>query len=105
MNGIYEITLRLPNIDELLCSPVSLYPKRTLKTDTEEFNVDEAKGLPRKAAINLKVHLALSKIKYKDDIVPAIRRHFCYREEQEQININAFLSMGGEIFSLHRMIQ
>ena len=105
MNGRSEITLHLPNINELLRSPVSLYRKRTLKTDTEEFNVDEAKGLPRKAAINMKAHLALSKIRYKDDIVPAYRRHFCYRRDQPQKNINAFLSMSGEYFSLHRMIQ
>jgi len=84
MNATSEIRLQLLNINELLRSPVSLYRKRTLKADAEEFIVEEAQALPRKVAMNMKVHLAFSEIKYKDDIAPAIHRHFYYRREQSQ---------------------
>jgi len=60
MNGMSEISLNLLNTNELLRSPVSFHRKRTLKTDAEELIVEEAEALPRKAAINMKVHLALS---------------------------------------------
>jgi hypothetical protein len=79
-----EIKLQLININELLRSPISLYRKRTIKSDAEEFIVEEAEALPRKAAINMKVHLALSEAKHKDEIAIAIHRHFCYRREQSQ---------------------
>ena len=92
-----EIKLQLLNIKELLRSPVSLYRKRTLKADAEEFIVEEAEALPRKAAINMKVHLAFSEIKYKDDIAPAIHRHFCYRREQAQKKHKRMLHYGGRI--------
>ena len=92
-----EITLNLLNINELLRSPVSLYRKRTLKTDAEEFIVEEAEALPRKAAINMKVHLALSEVKHKDDIAPAIHRHFCYRREQSQKKYKRILQYGWRI--------
>jgi len=82
MNNTGEIQLKLQNINELLRLPVSFYIKSSLNTDAEEFIVEEAEALPPKAAINIKVHLALSEVKHKDDIAPAIRRHFCYRKEQ-----------------------
>ena len=63
MNNTAEIKLQLLNINELLRLPVSFYLKSTLKTDAEEFIVEEAEALPRKAAINIKVHLALSEAK------------------------------------------
>src|SRR5690348_591305 len=77
-----EITLHLVSINELLRSPTSLYSKRTLKSDAEKFIVEEAETFPRKSAINMNVHLASSEVKYKDDIAPAIHRHFRYRGEQ-----------------------
>ena len=97
MNGTVEIKLQLLNINELLRSPVSLYRKRTLKADAEEFIVEEAEALPRKAAINMKVHLAFSDIKCKDDIAPAIHRHFCYRREQSQKKYKRILQYGWRI--------
>ena len=97
MNRMSEITLNLLNINELLRSPVSLYRKRTLKTDAEEFIVEEAEALPRKAAINMKVHLAFSEIKHKDDIAPAIHRHFCYRREQSQKKYKRIFQYGWRI--------
>lgn len=97
MNGTEEIKLQLLNINELLRSPVSLYRKRTLKTDAEEFIVEEAEALPRKAVINMKVHLALSEVKHKDDIAPAIHRHFCYRREQSQKEFKRIFQYGWRI--------
>lgn len=97
MNETTEIRLQLLNINELLRSPVSLYRKRTLKTDAEEFIVEEAEALPSKAAINMKVHLTLSEVKYKDDITPAIHRHFCYRREQSQKKYKRIFQYGWRI--------
>jgi hypothetical protein len=97
MNVSPEIKLQLLNIDELLRSPGSLYRKRTLKADAEEFIVEEAEAIPRKAAINMKVYLAFSEIKYKDDIAPAIHRHFCYRREQSQKKYKRILQYGWRI--------
>jgi hypothetical protein len=97
MNVSPEIKLQLLNIDELLRSPGSLYRKRTLKADAEEFIVEEAEAISRKAAINIKVHLAFSEIKYKDDIAPAIHRHFCYRREQSQKKYKRILQYGWRI--------
>ena len=97
MNVSPEIKLQLLNINELLRSPGSLYRKRTLKADAEEFIVEEAEAIPRKAAINMKVHLAFSEIKYKDDIAPAIHRHFCYRREQSQKKYKRILQYGWRI--------
>ncbi|HMK03386.1 MAG TPA: hypothetical protein VK489_04310 [Ferruginibacter sp.] len=97
MNGTSEIKLQLLNINELLRSPGSLFRKRTLKTDAEEFIVEEAEALPRRAAINMKVHLALSEVKHKDDIIPAIHRHFCYRREQSQKKYKRTLQYGWRI--------
>lgn len=92
-----EIILRLQSINELLRSPVSLYRKRTLQKDAEEFIVQEAESLPRKGAINLKVYLALSEVKYKDDIAPAIHRHFSYRRDQTQKKLKSILQYGWRI--------
>lgn len=97
MNGSLEIKLQLLNINELLRSPISLYRKRTLKSDAEDFIVEEAETLPRKGAINMKVHLALSEVKYKDDIALAIHRHFCYRREQSQKKFKRVLQYGWRI--------
>ena len=94
MNGKSEIILNLLNINELFRSPVSPYRKRTLKNDAEEFIVEEAEFLPRKGVINMKIHLALSELKYKDDIAPAIHRHFCYRREQSQKKLKRVLQYG-----------
>ena len=91
------IILRLVSIHELLGSPDSLYRKRTLKSDVEEFIVEEAEDLPRKNAITLKVHLALSEVKYKDAIGPAIRTHFCYRREQSQKKFKRVMQYGWRV--------
>ncbi|MBN8570741.1 MAG: hypothetical protein J0M18_14030 [Ignavibacteria bacterium] len=92
-----EITLRLVSINELLRLPVSLYRKRTLKSDAEEFIVEEAEALPHKTAINIKVNLASSEVKYKDDITLAIQRHFCYRRAQAQKRFKRVLHYGWRI--------
>jgi len=97
MNAVSEIRLQLLNINELLRSPVSLYRKRILKSDAEEFIVEEAEALPPKAIINLKVHLALSEAGYKDAIGGAIHRHFCYRREQSQKKYKRILRYGWRI--------
>lgn len=97
MNVTSEIKLHLLNINELLRSPTSLYRKRTLKTDAEEFIVEEAEALPRKGSITLKVDLALSAIEHKDDIGPAIHQHFCYRRKQSQKKYNRILKYGWRI--------
>ena len=97
MNNNVEIQLQLPDINELLRLPVSLYNKRTLETDAEEYIVEEAEALPPKAAINIKVHLALSEVKHKDDIAPAIRRHFRYRKEQSQKEYKGIFKYGWRI--------
>ena len=89
MNNNAEIKLQLPDINELLRLPVSLYNKRTLETDAE--------ALPRKAAIHIKVYLASSEAKHKDDIAPAIRRHFCYRKEQSQKEYKGIFRYGWRI--------
>jgi hypothetical protein len=97
MNNTGEINLQLQNINELLRLPVSFYIKSTLQTDAEEFIVEEAEALPPKAAINIKVHLALSEVKHKDDISSAIRRHFCYRREQSQKEYKRIFKFGWRI--------
>lgn len=97
MNSTAEIKLQLLNIHELLRSPISLYRKRILKTDAEEFIVEESEGLPRKAAINIKIHLAVSEVKHQDDIAPAIHRHFCYRREQAQKKFKRIFQYGWRI--------
>jgi hypothetical protein len=84
MNATPEIKLQLQNINELLRSPGSTYRKRTLKADAEEFIVEEAEAYPRKAELNLKIYLALSEVKHKDDIAPAIHNHFLYRRTQSK---------------------
>jgi hypothetical protein len=94
MSRAAEITLQILNINELLRSPISPYRKRTLRSDAEEFIFEEAEALSRKTAINIKVHLALSEIKYKDDIATAIHRHFCYRREQSQKELNRVFQYG-----------
>lgn len=97
MNNTTEIKLQLQNINELLRLPVSSYIKSTLQTDAEEFIIEEAEALPLKAPINIKVHLALSEVKYKDDIAPAIRRHFSYRREQSQKEYKRIFKYGWRI--------
>ena len=92
-----EIILHLVNINELLSSPSSLYRKRTLKGDAEEFIVEEAEALPRGSPITLKVHLASSEVRYKDAIGPAIHTHFCYRREQSQKKFKRVLQYGWRI--------
>jgi hypothetical protein len=94
MNRSSEITLRLLNINELLRSPFSLSRKRILKSDAEEFIVEEAEALRRKDAINMKINLALSEVKHKDDIAPAIHKHFCYRREQSTKKYKRILQYG-----------
>lgn len=97
MNGTAEIKLQLLNINELLRSPISLYRKRILKTDAEEFIVEEAEGLTRKASIIIKVHLPLSEVKHQNEIAPAIHRHFCYRREQAQKKYKRIFQYGWRI--------
>jgi hypothetical protein len=82
MNSNAEIKLQVQNINELLQLPVSFNIKNTLKTDAEEFFVEEAESFPGKAPIFIKVSLALSEMKHKDDIALAIQRHFGHRREQ-----------------------
>jgi hypothetical protein len=98
MNGTSEIKLNLLNIHELLRSPFSLTRKRILNNDAEEFIVEEAEALPRKGAINMKIHLALSEAKHKDDIATAIHGHFCYRREQSQKKYKRILQYGWRTF-------
>jgi len=97
MNNTTEIKLQLQNINELLRLPVSIFLKSTLQTDAEEFIIEEAEALPPKAAINIKVHLASSEVKHKDDIAPAIRRHFSYRREQSQKEYKSIFKLGWRI--------
>ena len=97
MNSTAEIKLQLLNIHELLRSPVSLYRKRTLKTDAEEFIVEEVEGLPCKVSITMKVHLALSEVKHKDEIAAAIHSHFFYRREQAQKKYKRIFQYGWRI--------
>ncbi|MGL6269217.1 MAG: hypothetical protein ACRC2O_14895 [Chitinophagaceae bacterium] len=97
MNNNAEIKLPLQNINELLRSPVSIYLKSALITDAEEFIIEEAEALPAKALININVHLALSEIKHKDDIAPAIHRHFSYRKEQSQKEYKRIFKYGWRI--------
>ena len=97
MNGAPQIKLQLLNITELLRSPSSAYRKRTLKSDAEEFIIEEAEALSSKGAINIKVFLAFSEHKYKDDIATAIHRHFCYRKEQSQKKYKRTLQYGWRI--------
>jgi hypothetical protein len=97
MNNTAEIKLQLLNINELLRLPVSFCIKSILQTDAEEFIVEEAEALPGKAAINIKVHLASSEAKHKDDIPSAIRRHFCYRREQSQKEYKRIFKYGWRI--------
>lgn len=92
-----EITLRLVTINELLVSPNSVFRKRTLKSDAEEFIVEEAEAFPRKSAIIVKVHLAFTEVKYKDIIGPAIHAHFHYRREQLQKKFKRVLQYGWRI--------
>ena len=97
MKNTEEIKLQLLNINELLRSPVSIYLKGTITTDAEEFIVEEAEALPPKVPININVLLTLSEIKHKDDIAPAIRRHFCYRKEQSQKEYKRIFQYGWRI--------
>ena len=97
MNNTAEIKLQLLSINELLRLPVSIYLKSALTTDAEEFIVEEAEALPGKIAINIKVNLAKSEFKHKDDIAPAIRRHFCYRKEQSQKEYKRIFKYGWRI--------
>ena len=92
-----EISLTILDINELLRMPVSLFCKRTLENDAEEFIVQEAESLPRNNTISVKIHLAASEAKYKDDIAPAIHRHFCYRKDQSQKKIKQTLRYGWRI--------
>ena len=92
-----EIKLQLLNINEMLRLPPSNYLKSAITTDAEEFIVEEAEVLPTNAPININVHLALSEIKHKDDIAPAIRRHFCYRKEQSQNEYKRIFKYGWRI--------
>ena len=98
MNVTPEIKLQLQTINELLRSPGSLYRKRILKADAEEFIVEEAEAHPRKAAINLKIYLALSEVKHKDDLAPAIHNHFRYRRKQSQKKYQRIIQYGWKIF-------
>ena len=100
MNEMPEISLNILNISELLRSPLSPFGKRTLKTDAEEFLVDEAKAFPRNDVISIRVDLALSEIKFKDDIAPAIHRHFRYRREQSQKEYKRTLRYGWRILCI-----
>jgi hypothetical protein len=97
MNNTTEIKLQLQNINELLRSPVSIFLKSALTTDAEEFIVEEAGAIPTKTAIHIKVHLALSEVKHKDDIAPAIHRHFSYRKEQSQKEYKSIFKYGWRI--------
>jgi hypothetical protein len=97
MNTTGEINLQLQNINELLRLPFSSYIKSTLQTDAEEFIIEEAEALPPKAPINIKVHLPLSEVKHKDDIAPAIQRHFSYRREQSQKEYKRIFKFGWRI--------
>ena len=97
MNNTAGIKLQLQNINELLRLPVSFYIKSTLQTDAEEFIIEEAEALPPKAAINIKVHLAFSEVKHKDDIASAIHSHFRYRKEQSQKEYKRIFKYGWRI--------
>ena len=92
-----EIILQIADINELLRLPGSVYRKRTLKTDAEEFIVEEAETFPGKTDISFKVRLALSEAKHKDEIGSAIHRHFCYRKEQSQKEYKRIFQYGWRI--------
>ena len=68
MNERSEIILRLINMNDLLRSPDSPDRKRTLKSDADEFIVEEAEVFLRKILMTVEVLLSLSEIKYKDTI-------------------------------------
>jgi len=89
-----EISLTILDINELLHLPISLYRKRTLESDAAEFIVQEAEALHRNDEINIIINLSLSEVKYKDDISPAIHKHFCYLKVLSQKKFRQTLRYG-----------
>jgi len=94
MDSVQEIILHIHKINELLNSPGAVFRKRTLNSDTEEFIVEEAEGLSRSSIFKMIIHLKISEEKYKEEIAPAIHRHFCYRKEQSQKIFKRTLNYG-----------
>lgn len=89
-----ELTLHLQNANELLRPSGSFYRKRTINRDAEDFIVEEAENLSHKESINIVVHLLSPETQMKDNIEPALRRHFCYRKEQSQKKFKRTLQYG-----------
>lgn len=89
-----EIILQISSINELLRSSVSSYAKRMLKSDAEEFIVEEASNLSCKSVINIKINIPLSEFKHKDELANAIHSHFYYRKVQLQKKYNSIFRYG-----------
>lgn len=114
MDKPVEITLHVPNIQELLRAPGARYRKRTLNRDTENFIVEESEMMSRRGGIKIIIRVTSSGTQYMDDIPSAVHQHFAYRRQQAQIKLkhtlhfgwmNLFIAFGllGVVFSLIKL--
>jgi hypothetical protein len=94
-----EITLRLKNVEDIfLASPASLYCKRTLNENAEEFIVEQAMALPRHAEISLKLVIPSYEIIMENEVATAIHKHFGFCREKSERKLKHTIQLGWRSF-------
>lgn len=90
-----EIALPLDRVDQLIepCAD-SPFLKRRLRVDAEEFIVEQATALPRKAPLKLLVLLPPSANPETHSIVEAVHQHFTFRRVQAEKDFRRTLRFG-----------
>jgi hypothetical protein len=90
-----EIVLPLERVDQLIepCAD-SPFLKRRLREDAEEFIVEHATALPRKAPVKLLVLLPAGANPEMDSIVEAVHQHFTFRRLEAEKAFRRTLRFG-----------
>lgn len=90
-----EIVLPLERVDQLIepCAD-SPFLKRRLRAEAEEFIVEHATAIPRKAPVKLVVLLPLGANPETDSIVEAVHQHFTFRRVEAEKAFRRTLRFG-----------
>lgn len=90
-----EIVLPLTRVDQLVEPRAdSPFLKRRLREDAEEFILERARALPRKASLKLLVLLPDGANPDADSIVEAVRQHFTFRRVEAEKAFRRTLRFG-----------
>jgi hypothetical protein len=89
------ITLHMHRASQLLLSPgTTLYTKRGLNPDAEEYIVEHAELLPRRVRFCLLLQMPATETGRAEEIAVAVRKHFSFLREKSERKLKQTVQLG-----------